>query len=73
MVYYRVNTRVHTFYFLIVHNNISINWKKKSFYVHNCQCGANKGYVLGLLVHGKVVVEFGRKVFLVDCLFWKKY
>ena len=30
--------------------------------------GANIGYVLGLLVHGKVVVEFGRKVFLVDCL-----
>jgi len=26
------------------------------------------GYVLGLLVHGKVVIEFGRKVFLVDCL-----
>ena len=26
------------------------------------------GYVPVLLVHGKVVVEFGRKVFLVDCL-----
>jgi len=26
------------------------------------------GYVLGLLVQGKVVVEFGRKVFLVDCI-----
>ena len=25
--------------------------------------GAKIGYVLGLLVHGKVVVEFGRKVF----------
>jgi len=24
--------------------------------------------VLGLLVHGKVLVEFGRKIFLVDCL-----
>ena len=24
--------------------------------------------VLGPLVHGKVVVEFGRKVFLVECL-----
>jgi len=24
------------------------------------------GYVLGLLVHDKVLVEFGRKVFLVD-------
>ena len=31
------------------------------------------GYVLGLLVHGKVVIEFGRKVFLVDCLLWKKH
>jgi len=30
--------------------------------------GAKIGYALGLLVHGKVVVEFGRKVFLVDCL-----
>jgi len=26
------------------------------------------GYVLGLLVQVKVVVEFGRKVFLVNCL-----
>ena len=25
-------------------------------------------HVLGLLVHDKVVVKFGRKVFLVDCL-----
>ena len=30
--------------------------------------GAKIGYVLGLLVYGNVVVEFGRKVFLVDCL-----
>jgi len=30
--------------------------------------GANIGYGLGLLVHGKVVVEFGRNVFHVDCL-----
>jgi len=29
------------------------------------------GYVLGLLVQGKVTVEFGRKLFLVDCLLWK--
>ena len=38
--------------------------KKKSMYktVH-----ANIGYVLRLLVHDKVVVEFGRKVFVVDC------
>ena len=30
--------------------------------------GAKIGYALGLLVHGKVVFEFGRKVFLVDSL-----
>jgi len=30
--------------------------------------GAKIGYVLGLLVHGKVVVEFDRKLYLVDCL-----
>ena len=30
--------------------------------------GAQIVYALGLLVHSKVVVEFGRKVFLVDCL-----
>ena len=28
--------------------------------------GVKIGYVLGLLVHGNVVVEFGGKVFLVD-------
>ena len=36
--------------------------KKTRFHVQNCLCGtqgANKGYVLGLLVHGKVAVEFG--------------
>jgi len=45
--------------------------KETCFHTQNCPCGAvgaNIGYVLGLLVHGKVVVEFGRKVFLVDCL-----
>ena len=45
--------------------------KKKRVHVQNCPCGtvdAKIGYVLGLLVHGKVDVEFGRKVFLVDCL-----
>ena len=54
-----------------VHTNLSINGKKKSVYVQNCPCeavSAKIGYVLGLLVHGKVVVEFGRKVFLDDCL-----
>ena len=29
------------------------------------------GYVLGLLMHNKVVVEFGGKVFLIDCLIMK--
>ena len=36
--------------------------------VHADMVGGQIAYVLGLLVHGKVVVEFGRKVFLVDCL-----
>ena len=39
-----------------------------AFVVTGSLVGANIGYVLGLLVHGKVVVEFGRKVLLVDCL-----
>jgi len=55
----------------IVDTNISINGKEKSFHVQNCPfgtVGANIGYELGLLVRGKVVVEFGRKIFLVDCL-----
>ena len=30
-------------------------------------------YVLGLLVYGKVVVDFGRKVFFADCLAWKTF
>ena len=48
--------------------------RKKRFHVQNCPrgtVGANICYVLGLLVHGNVVVEFGRKVFLVDCLLCK--
>ena len=39
-------------------------------------CGtlaANIYYVLVFLMHDKVIVEFGRKVFLVDCLLWKKH
>jgi len=48
----------------IVHTNLSINRKKKKrFHAQNCPCGkvgAKIGYVLGHLVHGKVVVEFGR-------------
>ena len=45
--------------------------KPKCFHVQNCPCvtvGAKIDYVLGLLVHGKLVVEFGRKLCLVDCL-----
>ena len=41
--------------------------KTKHFHVRNCPCGtvgAKMGYMLGLLLHGKVVVDFGRKVFL---------
>ena len=36
--------------------------RKKDFHVHNCPCGtvgANKGYELGLLVQGNVVVDCG--------------
>ena len=39
--------------------------------VQICPCGtvsANLVYMLGLLVHGNAVFEFGRKVFLVDFL-----
>ena len=55
----------------IVHTNLSIKGKKKCFLLQNCPCvmvGAKIGYVLGPLVHGKVVVEFDRKVLFVDCL-----
>ena len=48
--------------------------RKKLFHVQNCPCGTvdvNIGYVLGLLMHDKVSVEFGRKVFLVVCLLLK--
>ena len=48
--------------------------RKRGFHVHNCPCGtvgANIGYMLGLLVDGKIVVEFSRKVFIVDCLLLK--
>jgi len=52
-----------------VHTDLSIIGKKKlCFHVQNCQCGmvgAKIGYALGLLVHDKIVAEFGRNVFLV--------
>ena len=44
----------------IIHTNLSINGKKTCFHVQNCPCGtvdAKIGYVLGPLVHDKVVVE----------------
>ena len=40
-------------------------------YVRNGRCEYR--YVLGLLVYGKVVVDFGRKVFFADCLAWKTF
>ena len=59
----------------IVHANLSIKGNKDvHFHVQNCTCGTagtKIDKVLGFLVHGKVVVEIGRNVFLVDCLLWK--
>ena len=55
----------------IVHTILSINGKKKRFHVQIHPCGtldAEIGHVLGLLVHDKIDVEFGRNVILVDCL-----
>ena len=51
-------------YFCIVHLNLSIN----------CPCrtvGGKIAYVLGPLENRKVVVEFRRKVFRIDCRLWK--
>ena len=59
----------------IVHTNLSINGKKTKTFsctkqsMRNGRC--ENRFVLGLLVHSTVVVEFGRKVFLVDCLLGK--
>ena len=53
------------------HQSIDQRKEENPFPCTNCpsgMVGANIGYVFGLLVHGKVVAEFGRKVFLVDCL-----
>ena len=53
------------------HQSIDKRKENKRFHVQNCPCetvGANIGYVLGVLVHDKVVVDFGRKVFSVDGL-----
>jgi len=59
-------------YFVLYTPICRLTERKKRFHVQNCQCGmvgAKIGSVLGLLVHGKVVVKFGRKEFLVDYLF----
>ena len=58
----------------IVHTNISTNGKKNTFpciklSMRNGRC--EHRFRARLLVHGKVVVEFGRKVFPVDWLLWK--
>ena len=58
-------------YFVLYTPIYRLTERKQRLYVQNCPCGtvgANIGYILGLLVHGKVVVDFGRKVFLGDYL-----
>ena len=58
------------FGYFVLYTPLSINGKKKLFHLQNSPCrtvGTKIGYALGLLLHGKVVVQFGRKVFLVDC------
>jgi len=53
--------------------NLSIKESKPRFNIQNCPCVtvvAKIGYLLGLLVHGKVVVEFGMKIVLV--VFYEK-
>ena len=56
-------------YFVLSTPIYRLTERKKRFHGQNWPCGmvgAKIGYVLGLLVHGiKVVVKFGRKVFLV--------
>ena len=51
------------------HQFIDKRKEKNLFHVQNCPCGTVSvkiDYVLGFFMQGKVVVEFGRKVFLVD-------
>ena len=59
--------------FCILHNNLSTYKLRTRFHEqhhpHATMC-AKVAHVLGLLVHDRVVVVFGRKVFLVDRLFW---
>ena len=52
------------------HQSIDKRKEKNLFHVQNCPCGTVSvkiDYVLGFFMQGKVVVKFGRKVFLVDC------
>ena len=65
---------IHVGYFVLYTPIYRLTEWKTRFHVQNCPCrtvGAKIGYVLWLLVYGKAVVEFGWKVFLVDCLLWK--
>ena len=58
-------------YFVLYTRIYQLTGRKQHFHVQNCPggtVGVNIDNVLGLLVHDKVVVESGRKVFLVDCL-----
>ena len=58
-------------YFVLYTPTYRLTERKSQFHVQNYPCGAvgaNIDYELGILVHGKVVVEFGRTVFPVDCL-----
>ena len=58
-------------YFVLYTRIYRLTERKQHFHVQNCPCGTvcvNINNVLGLLVHDKVVVESGRKVFLVHCL-----
>ena len=59
-----------------MHTDLSINRNNTCFLctkpsVRNGRC--EYSYVLGLLVYGKVVVVFSRKVFFVDCLVCKTF
>ena len=51
-------------YFILYAPIYILTERKKCFHVYNCPFGT----VGANIVHDKVVVEFGRKVFIVDCL-----
>ena len=61
-------------YFVLYTPIYQLTGEKKRFHVENCPCetvGAKLVYMLGLLLHGNAVFEFGRKVILVDFLLIK--